>query len=315
MEVITVKYPHNYKKEDFPELAMALGFFDGVHLGHQKVIHTAIGYAKRENLKSAVMTFDPHPSVVLRKSIKNIDVITPLEEKIDLIGSIGVDYIFVVNFSEHFAALEPQAFVDQFIIGLNVKHVVAGFDFSYGRFGKGNMEALPSYSRNAFSQTTVEKLEKDEMKVSSTAIRAFLKEGNMEKVKEFLGRYFSVKGSVIHGHKRGRQIGFPTANIKLDKDTLKPPVGVYAVKIKLDHQWYTGVCNFGYKPTFEDGHLEPQAEVHIFDFKQDIYGETIVVEWHKRLRDEQKFPNIDALIAQITKDAKEAKSFFSQTLC
>ncbi|GAA0332159.1 bifunctional riboflavin kinase/FAD synthetase [Bacillus carboniphilus] len=312
MEVISVSYPHSYNKEDFQESAMAIGFFDGVHLGHQKVIKTAIEYAKAHNMKSAVMTFDPHPSVVLGKNVQNVEMITPMQEKIEQIRALGVDYLFVVNFSEAFSKLQPQEFVDQFIIGLNVQHVVAGFDFSYGRFGKGKMDTLPEFSRGKFTQTTVEKYEKEEIKVSSTAIRSFLKEGRMDKVKEFLGRYYSVKGTVIHGHKRGRQIGFPTANIKLDQDSLKPPVGVYAVQVQVKGQWYIGVCNFGYKPTFDDGPLEPQAEVHIFDFSEDIYGETIVVRWHKRLRDEKKFPDIDELIRQIKQDAEDAKAFFRE---
>ncbi|HWO78002.1 MAG TPA: bifunctional riboflavin kinase/FAD synthetase [Bacillus sp. (in: firmicutes)] len=309
MEVIALHYPHTMKKEDFPKLALALGYFDGVHLGHQKVIQTAVNYAKEHQIKSAVMTFDPHPIVVLKKS-SHIDMITSLEQKIELIRSLGVDYVFVVSFTKEFANLEPQEFVDQYLIGLNVQHVVAGFDYTYGRLGKGTMATLPVHSRGQFTQTTVEKLEKDGIKVSSSAIRSFLLNGELEKVREFLGRYFSVHGKVVHGKKRGRQLGFPTANIRLDDETLKPPVGVYAVKVLVHNKWYVGACNFGYNITFEDGPLEPQAEVYIIDFSGDIYGETIVVEWHKRLRNELKFANLDDLIAQIRQDVEDAKAVF-----
>ncbi|MET3697938.1 FMN adenylyltransferase /riboflavin kinase [Bacillus oleivorans] len=311
MEVIALNYPHSMKKQDFPKLALALGYFDGVHLGHQKVIQTAVEYAKEHDIKSAVMTFNPHPIVVLKKS-SHIDTITPLDQKIELIRSLGVDYIFVVSFTEEFAQLEPQDFVDQYLIGLNVQHVVAGFDYTYGRFGKGTMDTLSAHSRGQFTQTTVEKLEKKGVKVSSSAIRSFLLNGELERVKEFLGRYYSVQGTVVHGKKRGRLLGFPTANILLDHETLKPPVGVYAVKVLLHNKWHVGACNFGYNITFEDGPLEPQAEVYILDFSGDIYGETLVVEWHKRLRDELKFSNIDDLIAQIKQDADDARAYFEK---
>ncbi|WP_044337359.1 bifunctional riboflavin kinase/FAD synthetase [Rossellomorea aquimaris] len=313
MKVITVHHPHSNSKNDFPPLVLALGYFDGVHRGHQRVITTAVKKAKELNVSSAVMTFDPHPSVVLGHKHKHIHYITPLEDKKEIIEELGVDYLFIVRFTSEFASLIPQDFVDQYIIGLNVLHVVAGFDYSYGRLGKGTMETLPFHSRDKFTSTTVSKLTDEDLKVSSTFIRGSLEEGDVKKVHQLLGRPFKMKGTVIHGDKRGRKIGFPTANIELADDYLTPKVGVYAVKIKIHDKWFDGVCNIGYKPTFKNpDEYSLSIEVHIFDFHSSIYGEEVYIEWYERIRDEQKFSGIEELISQIQKDKDKAIHYFSE---
>jgi riboflavin kinase / FMN adenylyltransferase len=301
VEVIKIQHPHQLS--NIPPSVCALGYFDGVHLGHRKVILEAKQTAFQLGLKSAVMTFDPHPSVVLAKSIQHVEYISPLNDKIKLLEAIGVDYVFVVNFTIEFAHLLPQEFIDLYIIGLNIKHVVAGFDFSYGRMGKGTMETLPFHSRNLFSYTVVPKLSDEGEKISSTLIRTMITNGKMEKLPSYLGRYYQTRGEVIHGDKRGRTIGFPTANIELKEDYLLPPLGVYAVKFYVNEKWYNGVCNIGYKPTFnQENKHKPAIEVHIFDFDQDIYGQLVIVEWHKFIRKEQKFNGINELIHQIQLD-------------
>ncbi len=229
---------------------MALGYFDGVHLGHQKVIQTAKQIADQYGYKSAVMTFHPHPSVVLGRSQQHVRFITPLKEKEKQIAKLGVDYLYVVEFTPEFAYLLPQQFVDEYIIGLGVKHVVAGFDFTYGRLGKGTMETLPFHSREQFTQTVIPKQTFGEEKISSTYIRQRLAEGDVEQLPHLLGRWYEVTGTVIHGDKRGRTIGFPTANVALDDDYMIPRIGVYAVTVTIDDNTWTGVCNVGYKPTF-----------------------------------------------------------------
>jgi riboflavin kinase/FMN adenylyltransferase len=312
MKAIKINHPHHYQQTDFPELAMALGYFDGVHLGHQQVITEARKIAEKNGWKSAVMTFDPHPSVVLGKSVQHVQYITPLKTKIELIAKLGIDYLFVVHFTHEFANLLPQEFVDQYIIALNVKHVVAGFDFSYGRMGRGNMETLPFHSRNQFDFTAVPKFMHKEKKVSSTAIRGLINSGNMEAIPSLLGCFYRLEGIVVHGEKRGRTIGFPTANIELTDDYLLPPTGVYAVKIKVDGRWYKGVCNRGFKPTFHKIAAKQTIEIHIFDFSGDIYGKSVTVEWHKRLRSEQKFSGAGELVAQIEKDKQNALSYFEK---
>lgn len=301
VEVIKLQHPHQIF--NMPPSVCALGYFDGVHLGHQKVILEAKQTAIKSGLKSAVMTFDPHPSVVLGKSIQHVEYISPLNDKIQLIEDLGIDYVFIVNFSLEFAHLLPQEFIDLYIIGLNIKHVVAGFDFSYGRMGKGTMETLPFHSRNQFSYTVISKLSNEGEKISSTLIRTFIAVGKMEKLPALLGRYYQTMGKVIHGDKRGRTIGFPTANIELKEDYLLPPLGVYAVKFHVKDKWYNGVCNIGYKPTFKlEKDNKPSIEVHIFDFDQDIYGQEVQVEWYKFIRKEQRFNGIDELVKQIQID-------------
>ncbi|KSU62558.1 bifunctional riboflavin kinase/FMN adenylyltransferase [[Bacillus] enclensis] len=312
MKIITVHHPHSFKKEDFPPMVLALGYFDGIHKGHQRVIKTAVQSAGDQHLHSAVMTFDPHPSVVLGHKHKHIHFITPLEDKKEIISNLGVDYLFVVRFTSEFASLLPQEFVDQYIINLNVRQVVAGFDYSYGRMGKGTMETLPFHSRERFTSITVPKLTEEEDKISSTLIRNHLKEGNVSKVTTLLDRPYRMKGTVIHGDKRGRKIGFPTANIELTHPYLLPKNGVYAVRMKIHNQWYDGVCNIGFKPTFKNpDDYSLSIEVHLFEFNSSIYGEEVYIEWFERIRDEQKFSGIDELISQIQRDKDTAITYFS----
>lgn len=313
MEVISIHHPHQLNKDELPEMAIALGYFDGVHLGHQKVILQAKSISEKKGIKSAVMTFDPHPSVVLGKSVQHVEYITPLEDKISIIEKFDIDFLFVVRFTLEFANLLPQEFVDQYLIGLNARHVVAGFDYSYGRLGRGTMESLPFHSRNQFDFSVVSKLTNDEEKISSTLIRKYIREGKTDELSPFLGRFYSTSGIVIHGDKRGRTIGFPTANIDICDEYIIPPLGVYTVRILVDGTWYEGVCNVGYKPTFnkEFGN-KPSIEVHIFDFSKEIYGQSVAVEWHRHLRSEQKFSEVDELISQIEKDKQNALHYFEK---
>jgi riboflavin kinase / FMN adenylyltransferase len=309
MEVIYLEHPHQLS--NMPPLSCALGFFDGVHLGHQKVILEAKKQAQLLGIKSAVMTFFPHPSVVLGKNVQHIQYISPLKDKEKLISNLGIDYLIIIHFTLEFAHLLPQQFVDQYIIGLNVKHVVAGFDYSYGKFGKGTMETLPFHSRNQFSYTVIEKLTNKGEKISSTLVRSYINEGKVDLLDSLLGRYYQTGGVVIHGDKRGRTIGFPTANIDVIADYLVPPLGVYAVRIQVKQKWYEGVCNVGYKPTFKfEKSAKPSIEVHILDFDEDIYGQTVQIEWHKYIRKEQKFNGINELINQIQNDKETAIQYF-----
>ncbi|OMP68647.1 bifunctional riboflavin kinase/FAD synthetase [Domibacillus epiphyticus] len=314
MEIVMLRHPHEQKRERFEPMALALGFFDGVHKGHQKVISTAKKIADQHGWKSGVMTFDPHPSVVLGRKHRHIRHITPLEEKKRLIEEFGVDYLFIVRFTSDFAALEPQQFIDEYIIGLNVQHVIAGFDYTYGRLGKGTMETMRFHSRGQFEYTAVNKLEFEEEKVSSTKVRDRLSNGLVRDASDLLGRPYRMRGTVIHGDKRGRKLGFPTANIEPDDSYFLPLTGVYAVKMRVQDKWFEGVCNVGYRPTFKSPDKPVLSiEVHIFQFNGDIYGEEVDVDWYIRLRGEQKFNGIEELSAQIEKDKQSAIRFFDKT--
>lgn len=314
MNVIHLKYPHDLKEIDSNlNYSLAIGFFDGVHRGHREVIGAAINKAQQLNIKSAVMTFDPHPSIVLGGRNEKVFYITPLQQKIDILEELGVDTTFVVQFTSDIAKLSPEHFVDIFIRDLNVKHVTAGFDFTFGAFAKGNMDTLKSLSNGDFGVTVINKLEEDDEKISSTRIRRNLEAGHMETVHQLLGRAFEVPGIVVHGDNRGHTIGFPTANIQPMEGCFIPATGVYAVRILVQNNWYDGVCNVGYKPTFNNPeHKQLSIEVHILNFAKNIYGEEVVVGWYKRLRSERKFDGIEALKTQIEKDKQEAIEYFQQ---
>ena len=314
MKIIHLKYPHqlNLANESTTAFSLAVGFFDGVHKGHQAVIQNAKEMAEQLNIESAVMSFDPHPSIVLGGRKEKVFYITPLQQKLDVLEEYGVENVFVVHFTSDFAKLSPEDFVQYFIKDLNVKHVTAGFDFSFGKFGKGNMETMKELSNGDFGVTVIDKQSDEEEKISSTRVRQYLQDGDMESAAKLLGRAFEVPGIVVHGDKRGRTIGFPTANIQSMEGSFIPATGVYAVKILVQNKWYEGVCNVGYKPTFknpEDKQLT--IEVHILDFDKNIYGEEVKVGWYKRIRSEKKFDGIESLKAQIEKDKNEAIEYFA----
>ncbi|MGL4820326.1 MAG: bifunctional riboflavin kinase/FAD synthetase [Bacilli bacterium] len=286
--------------------AVALGFFDGVHVGHQSVVRQCIQLAQERGLRSAVMTFHPHPKEVLRPG-DSVDYLLSPESKLQQLKQLGVDDLFLITFSKELSEMTPQAFVDTFLIGMNVHCVIAGFDFTYGKFGRGTMESLPFHSRNTFDVYTVSPVTANDEKVSSTRIRSCLHKGEVNSVMSLLGRPHSLTGEVVKGDQRGRTIGFPTANVATQENVLIPTTGVYATRILVGGVEYPSVCNIGYKPTFHDALPRPTVEVHIFDFDADIYGEIVTVQFLDKIRDEKKFDGIAALVAQITADKQRAK--------
>jgi riboflavin kinase/FMN adenylyltransferase len=309
VEVYHLTHPHSLTQENTPPSAMALGFFDGVHLGHQKVINTAKQIANEQNIQSAVMTFDPHPAVVLGKK-KNPEYLTPLKEKEHQIQALGIDRLYVVEFDETFSRLTPRQFVDAYIVRLNVRHTVCGFDFTYGHKGKGTSETLFDDADGRFGVTIVDKVEKNGEKISSTKIRELLHTGKADEVTAFLGHPYEMTGTVVEGEKRGRTIGFPTANIEPDSSYLIPETGVYAVKMNVAGKWLDGVASIGYKPTFHQNYGEhPAIEVYLFDFADDIYGNGVSIKWYKKLRDEEKFDSAEALVRQMEQDVQSAKTY------
>lgn len=314
MDVIHLKYPHQLSQETNRQAySLAVGFFDGVHKGHQAVINAAKATAKELGIKSAVMTFDPHPSIVLGGRNEKVFYITPLAQKLETFEELNVDTVFVVNFTSDFAKLTPEQFVQYFILDLNVAHVTAGFDYSFGAFGEGNMDMMKQLADGQFGVTIVEKQLDAAEKISSTRIRNALQDGDMEQVRTLLGRAFEVPGIVVHGDKRGRTMGFPTANVQAMEGCYIPATGVYAVKILVQNEWYNGVCNVGYKPTFKKPEEKQLSiEVHILNFDKNIYGEEVIVGWYKRIRSERKFSGIDALIEQIEVDKQQAIHYFEQ---
>ncbi|SFE38159.1 riboflavin biosynthesis protein RibF [Alteribacillus iranensis] len=311
METIYLQHDKPFPKREFPEIVLALGYFDGIHKGHQKVIQTAKSIAVKKEASLGVMTFHPPPLAVLSQevSVEELRYITPLSVKEEQLAAEGVDYLFIVHFNHSFSKIEPQEFIKRFVAGINAVHTVAGFDFSYGHKGKGKLQDVPEYSGGVIDQTTVEEVTEQNKKISSTRTRDELLKGYVDEVKSLLGRPYITRGIVENGEKRGRTIGFPTANIAIKDPFILPPTGVYAVQIVIDGETFNGVCNVGYKPTFHsEQEGDPVIEVHIFDFDRDIYGKHVEVEWHFFIREEIKFSSVEELKNQITKDKDTAAS-------
>jgi riboflavin kinase/FMN adenylyltransferase len=310
MEVQRLHYPLPSDFQSEP-CVLAMGYFDGMHLGHRRVIQKAIDVAKSLGVRSAVMTFDPHPREVLGQS-GYTQYLTPVEEKLEQLEKMGVDIAYVVHFDISFAAIYPEDFIDEFLVQLNPKHVVIGFDYTFGHRGKGTATTLQQYANGRYGMDVIAPVNRFGEKISSTLIREYLYSGKIHEATQFLGRPYRVRGVVVHGEKRGRTIGFPTANIQLSAPYIVPRNGVYGVRVRLEGKSYYGVMNVGIKPTFENERKEKSLEVHLFDFAGDIYDKTLEVEFLFFIREEQKFSGVDALIAQIHADVETAKKQFAK---
>lgn len=311
MDVYRLHYPDNVKTNKDQHFSLAIGFFDGLHKGHSAVIMEAKKKALELGIQSAVMTFNPHPSHLFGDGKKKVGYITQEDEKLRILESMSIDAVFIVTFDWSLAALKPEIFIDIFIKDLGVKHVTAGFDFTFGSKGAGTMLDMEMLSDGKYGTTIVAKVIDSEEKVSSTRIRELLSAGDVEKTATLLGRQFRTVGIVVDGEKRGRLLGFPTANILPDVRSVLPKNGVYAVRLVVDGNVYNGVCNIGIKPTFNNPEITRAiVEVHVLDFEGDLYGKEVLVDWISHIRDEKKFDSIDALIEQIGKD----KSIAFETL-
>ncbi len=268
----------------------AIGNFDGVHLGHQKLIEEC----KRHNLKSAVVTFYPHPSVFLKK-IPDYRLVTPLEHKAEILSRLGIDYLIVVEFDNELAQMSKEDFIKNMKF-MNIQAFVAGYDFTFAKKAEGNIKDL---AQN-FEFYEVKKFIFDDVRVSTTYIRELLTNGNVHEANRLLGRQFSIRGNVVFGSQNGRIIGFPTANIDY-KNYLLPASGVYFVNVKVDGIIYLGMCNIGHNPTIRYVE-ERRMEVNIFNLDEDIYGDNIEVIFVEKIRNETKFSSIEELRLQLCND-------------
>lgn len=310
MEIIQLHHPYDPALIPPDEVVLVLGFFDGVHRGHQAVLQKGKEIAQAKGLKLAAMTFDHHPSIVFKKPhTEMMKYLTTLEQKAEIMESLGVDLFYVTSFTSSFAHLDPQAFVDQYIVALHAEVVVAGFDYTYGPQETANMDLLPQYAKNRFEIVAVKKVTEEEKKISSTRIRELLDQSRIEEANELLGYSYETRGVVVHGDARGRTLGFPTANINVGAEVRLPKPGIYVVKIKVADKWYHGVASIGFNVTFGAGR-GMTVEVFILDFDQDIYGEQVAVEWLHYLREEIKFSGKEALIQQLNQDVAQTREYF-----
>ena len=312
MKIIKLNHPYqDHLIEDAP-IVLALGFFDGIHKGHQKVIQTAKAMAESHGYKLAVMSFNQHPSVIFQGvSPESIRYLSPESRKSELLEELGVDLFYIVNFTKEFASLTPQEFVDQYIVGLHTKIVVAGFDYTYGKRDIANMRVLPQYSKNRFTIITIPEQRNSKGKISSTAIRAALSNGIIVEANKLFGYDYEMNGKVVHGFGRGgKKLGYPTANIEVSNDTFLLKNGVYIVEMDVDGTWIPGMASIGFNPTFNDV-KKITIEVHLLDFNEDIYDKKVKVKWLYYLRDELKFDSLDALMVQLKEDELMTRKYFS----
>jgi riboflavin kinase/FMN adenylyltransferase len=294
---------------------VAIGNFDGVHLGHQAVIGEAGRIARAAGVPHAVLTFEPHPRRVFRPDDPPFRL-TPFRAKSRHLEALGVDLLFTLHFDLAFAAKSAEDFIDGVLVrNLGVRHAVVGYDFVFGHQRRGTPALLQSRGTDlGFGVTVVGPIAGAAGAVySSTRIRELLAAGSPGKAAALLGRFWEIEGRVERGDARGRTIGFPTANLMLD-DYLRPAAGVYAVRVGIDEGgrtlWHDGVANLGQRPTF--GGSDLRLEAHLFDFDHDLYGRHLRVALIEHLRPERKFPGIDALKAQIAEDAAQARAVLKQ---
>lgn len=285
---------------------IAIGNFDGVHRGHRAVIGTAIDQARSLGRPALAMTFEPHPRAFFRPD-EPMFRLTPEPMKLRRLAETGLDGAVVLPFNAAIAGLEAEAFVADLLVGqLGVSMVVAGYDFHFGK-GRGGSPAFlrEAGQRHGFPVEIVPPLLDEGAQISSSVIRAALAQGRVEQAAHMLGAPWAVEAEVIHGDKRGRELGYPTANMRLDPATTLAH-GIYAVTVTIDGVTHKGVASHGRRPTFDDG--APRLETFIFDFSGDLYGRVLTVAFHAYLRPELKFDSIDALIAQMDIDSARAKA-------
>ncbi|MFP4453563.1 MAG: bifunctional riboflavin kinase/FAD synthetase [Desulfobacterales bacterium] len=293
---------------------VAIGNFDGVHLGHQAILGHVLKKAHEIKGTSVAVTFDPHPVKVLGNN-GSPPLITVLEQKIELIEQLGFDVLICIRFDRLFAELTAEQFLDNILVGkIGMKAIVIGKDYTFGKNRKGNVDFLRAHAKKYGFEVIVPDwvpvLPGSSERVSSTRIREIIESGRVADAKPLLGRYYQLRGEVCKGRDRGgRKLGFPTANIKI-QDELCPKTGVYAVTVETIPGFYKGVANIGYSPTFED-HIFT-VEVHLLDFSGDLYGEKIRVNFIERIRDEEKFNSIDELTEQIKLDIRAARRILAK---
>ncbi|MDD3003670.1 bifunctional riboflavin kinase/FAD synthetase [Flavobacterium sp.] len=288
---------------------ITLGTFDGVHLGHKKIIERLL-QSSSANEESLVLTFFPHPRMVLQEE-SDIKLLNTIEERSQLLEKAGLQNLIIHPFDQAFSRLTAEEFVKNILVEIfNIKKIIIGHDHRFGRNRTANIDDLIVFGREyGFEVEQISAQEIDEVSISSTKIRNALHDGKILLANEYLGYHYFFSGTVVHGKKLGRTIGFPTANLEIEENyKLIPAYGVYAVDCVVENQTLKGMLNIGIKPTFEGE--TASVEVHLFDFNADLYGKKIKVALRKHIREEQKFSSVEDLKAQLKKDELFARDFF-----
>lgn len=305
MEIVYLD--ENTQLNSTDSIATAIGFFDGLHLGHMALVDKVIEVASDKGYKKALMTFDHHPLFVLGRIPKDY-YLTSMDDRREILQAKGIDYLFVIRFTRDVAALSPQDFIERYLLNLNIHHVVCGFDFRFGSRNSGSSDTLRTYNPDILSVDVIDEVLYLDEKISSTRTRKAIEDGDMPLTTILLNRYYKITGTVIDGRKLGRKLGFPTANISYGSYLL-PCIGVYAVNVYIDGKKYLGMCNVGHNPTV--GLLKKRSvEVHIIDFDESIYDKTVEIEFIEKIRGEIHFDSKDELVKQLYKDRESIKNVF-----
>jgi riboflavin kinase / FMN adenylyltransferase len=290
---------------------VTIGTFDGIHIGHQKILKNLIRTANNEGKKSVLLTFFPHPRMVLQKENK-ILLLNTIKEKSSLLEKMGLDYLIIHPFSREFSRLTALDFVRDILVNkLNTSRLIIGYDHHFGKNREGNIHQLKEYSLlYDFKVEEIPAQDIDDVSVSSTKIRTALKDGNLKTANNYLGYHYMLNGTVVSGKKLGGTIGFPTANLEIKEPyKLVPKTGVYIIKTHINTVLYTGIMNIGFNPTVLGKHQT--IEAHLFDFNEDLYGKEITIEFIYFLREEHKFESVEELVVQLNIDKENAISYLS----
>jgi len=300
LEICTIQQNQNNESS-----VIALGNFDGVHLGHQELFKCGRSKAKELHCNFAVLLFDPHPFKILHPQRK-LNLLTDQNERLEQFERNGVEKVFLWPFSLEFANTSPREFVKDILLRIGAVHVVIGFNYSFGAKGKGTPQDLEVFGQEyGFGVSILEAAKLNDRIISSSEIRRSLVNGDFSAAKAMMGHAPRLSGIVVHGDKRGRQLGYPTANLQTKEDLLIPKNGVYAVNSKIDGREYGGMMNIGIRPTFSS-QQEQTVEIYFFDFDGDLYGKELTITIQARLRSEKKFEGKDEIILQLDKDRQEA---------
>ncbi len=300
----------SFPKLNFP--VVTSGTFDGVHLGHQKIIEQVKSQAKKNKGESVLITFHPHPRQILFPEDKSLKIITPFADKVAMLEKLDIDHLLKLKFDKSFSQKSSLQFINEILIEtLGTKLLIIGYDHRFGHNREGGFEYLKNNSSKfGFEVQEIPRQDIDDIGISSTKIRKSLMTGEIEKATAYLGRNYHLRGKVIAGNKIGRQLGFPTANLHLIEPLqLVPADGIYAVYVEYDNQIFQGMLSIGIRPTI--GQSERTIEVNIFEFDKEIYGRELTIYFVEKYRDEQKFANLDELKKQLGKDWQQAKKILS----
>ena len=292
------------------KVCLAIGVFDGVHLGHQQVIRQTLSDAQHQGGIPVVITFDRHPNSIVAPE-RTPPLIYSLDQKLRVLASVGAQAIYLIRFDHAFSEQPGEAFVHGLARSFgHLQSICVGSNFTFGHKRSGNVPLLRTLGRDLrFAVHSLAAVSLDGKVVSSTRIREAIRNGRLDAVSQLLGRAYSVGGKVVRGDQLGRQMGFPTANLDVTGLAL-PPDGVYAVQVRAQGQSFRGVLNIGQRPTVQTSQPQQRFEVHLMDFQGDLYGQEIEIAYVERLRDEQKFPSLEALKAQIARDIALARALF-----